>query len=171
MIWGRERCKNSRDKKYNNSLLSWQWHRTGSSWSPVRTLLVEPLWCDLGFVPNSRGNKAAANLCPRLAVIKINSQLFLLWVPGLKIVCQGCIWLKLPGWLAPHSLVIACWAYLQQYIIVCNYLHVFWKIKWYWWSEFVLSISLAISTLLVARTASEAMGTQKLHSNQDFANG
>ena len=23
------------------------------------------MWCDLGFVPNSRGNKAAANLRPR----------------------------------------------------------------------------------------------------------
>ena len=43
---------------------SWQWHRTGSSWSPVRTLPVVPLWCDLGFVQNSRGNKAAANLRP-----------------------------------------------------------------------------------------------------------
>ena len=45
-------------------LSKWQWHRTGSSWSPVRTLPVAPLWCDLGFVPNSRGNKAAANLRP-----------------------------------------------------------------------------------------------------------
>ena len=45
---------------------SWQWHRIGSRWSPVRTLPVPvaPLWCDLGFVPNSRGNKAAANLRP-----------------------------------------------------------------------------------------------------------
>ena len=43
---------------------SLQWHRTGSSWSPVRTLRVAPLWCDLGFVQNSRGNKAAANLRP-----------------------------------------------------------------------------------------------------------
>ena len=43
---------------------SWQRHRTGSRWSPVRTLPVVPLWCDLGFVPNSRGNKAAANLRP-----------------------------------------------------------------------------------------------------------
>ena len=43
---------------------SWQWHRTGSSWFPIRTLPVAPLWCDLGFVPNSRGNKAAANLRP-----------------------------------------------------------------------------------------------------------
>ena len=25
-----------------------QWHRTGSRWSPVRTLLVAPLWGDLG---------------------------------------------------------------------------------------------------------------------------
>ena len=47
---------------------SWQWHRTGSSWSPVRTLPVAPLWCDLGFVPNSRGNKAAANLRPKMFV-------------------------------------------------------------------------------------------------------
>ena len=27
-------------------------------------LQVAPLWCDLGFVPNSRGNKAVANLRP-----------------------------------------------------------------------------------------------------------
>ena len=47
------------------SCQSWQWHRTGSRWSPVRTLPVAPLWCDLGFVPNSRGNKAAANLRPK----------------------------------------------------------------------------------------------------------
>ena len=36
--------------------------RTGSSWSPVWTLPVAPLRCDLGFFPNSRGNKAVANL-------------------------------------------------------------------------------------------------------------
>ena len=27
---------------------SWQWQRTGYRWSPVRTLPVAPLWCDLG---------------------------------------------------------------------------------------------------------------------------
>ena len=27
---------------------SWQWHRTGNRWFPVRTLQVAPLWCDLG---------------------------------------------------------------------------------------------------------------------------
>ena len=31
---------------------SWQGHRTRSRWSPVRTLPVAPLWCDLGFFPN-----------------------------------------------------------------------------------------------------------------------
>ena len=48
---------------------------TGSRWSPVRTLLVAPLWCDLGFVPNSRGNKAAANLRPASEVspLPVNS--------------------------------------------------------------------------------------------------
>ena len=49
---------------YGMSYPSWQWHRTGSCCSSVRTLPVAPLWCDLGFVPNSRGNKAAANLRP-----------------------------------------------------------------------------------------------------------
>ena len=43
---------------------SWQWHRTGSCWSPVQTLPVAPLWCDLGLVQNSCGNKAVANLSP-----------------------------------------------------------------------------------------------------------
>ena len=27
---------------------SWQWHKTGYRWSPVRTIPVAPLWCDLG---------------------------------------------------------------------------------------------------------------------------
>ena len=27
---------------------SWQWRRTGYRWSPVWTLPVAPLWCDLG---------------------------------------------------------------------------------------------------------------------------
>ena len=49
---------------YYYIITSWQWHRTGSRWSPDRTLPVAPLSCDLGFVPNSRGNKAAANLRP-----------------------------------------------------------------------------------------------------------
>ena len=35
-------------------------------WFPVRTLLVAPLWCDLGLFPNSRGNKAVANLRPKM---------------------------------------------------------------------------------------------------------
>ena len=43
---------------------SWQWHRTGSRWSPVRTLPVAPLWCDLEFVPNSRGNKSCGEPSP-----------------------------------------------------------------------------------------------------------
>ena len=39
--------------KYNKyfvgmSCPSWQWHRTGYCWSPVRFLPVAPLWCDLG---------------------------------------------------------------------------------------------------------------------------
>ena len=51
---------------------SWQWHRSGSSWSPVQTLPVAPLWCDLEFFPNSRGNKAAANLRP-LNIPKVNT--------------------------------------------------------------------------------------------------
>ena len=37
-----------------------------SRWSPVRPLPVAPLWCDLGFVPNSRGNIAAENLRPNM---------------------------------------------------------------------------------------------------------
>ena len=49
-------------KSWYNTTYTTQWHWTGSRWSPVRTLPVAPLWCDLGFVPNSRGNKAAANL-------------------------------------------------------------------------------------------------------------
>ena len=48
---------------------SCQWHRTGSSWFPVRTLPVAPLWYDLGFFPNSHGNKAVANLLPIVSSI------------------------------------------------------------------------------------------------------
>ena len=52
-------------------LLDWRLFpriRVWSSWSSVWTLPVAPLWCDLGFVPNSRGNKAAANLRPMLCL-------------------------------------------------------------------------------------------------------
>ena len=49
---------------FSLSYPSRQWNRTGSCWSPVRILPVAPLWCDLGLVPNSSGNKAAANLGP-----------------------------------------------------------------------------------------------------------
>ena len=55
---------------------SWQWHRAGSRWSPVRTLPVAPLWCDLGFVPNSRGNKAAANLRPTNSAKETNCSIW-----------------------------------------------------------------------------------------------
>ena len=50
---------------------SWQRHRNGSSWSPVWNLPVAPLWCDPGFFPNSRGNKAAANLRPTYCFITL----------------------------------------------------------------------------------------------------
>ena len=56
---------------------SWQWHRTGNRWYPVRTLPVAPLWCDLGFVPNSRGNKAAANVRPMHYIYKIKKHVTL----------------------------------------------------------------------------------------------
>ena len=55
-------CKINGENTVGISCPSWQWHRTENSWSPVRTLPVVPLWCDLGFVQNSRGNKAAADL-------------------------------------------------------------------------------------------------------------
>ena len=41
-------------------------------YTPVRSLPVEPLWCDLGFFLNSRGNKAVTNLRPTWS-IKANS--------------------------------------------------------------------------------------------------
>ena len=53
----------------------WQWHRIGSGWSPVWSLPLAPLQCDLGFFPNSRGNKAAANLRPTLQPLLIDIQL------------------------------------------------------------------------------------------------
>ena len=31
-------------------------------WKPLVTLPVAPLWCDLGFVLNSRGNKARTSV-------------------------------------------------------------------------------------------------------------
>ena len=52
-----------------------QWNRTGSRWSPVRTLPVVPLWCGLGFILNSRGNKAAANFCPMSNSVKSHNHL------------------------------------------------------------------------------------------------
>ena len=64
---------NGQDTWTRHIVASWQWHRTGSRWFPVRTLQVAPLWCDLGFVPNSRGNKAAANLRPALRIAMVDT--------------------------------------------------------------------------------------------------
>ena len=72
---------------------SWQWHRTGSSWSPVRTLQVAPLWCDLGFVLNSRGNKAAANLRPTFIYVSIRSNMQICWTMyNYDVLCTKCIY-------------------------------------------------------------------------------
>ena len=41
-----------------------------------------PLWCELGFVPDSRGNKAAANLRPEMVKrywLQYDGQLLLHW--------------------------------------------------------------------------------------------
>ena len=80
---------------------SWQRHRTGSRWSPVRTLPVAPLWCDLGFVPNSRGNKAAANLRP-ISICDRNSaqckdwDVFSQWaIQILQFHCRYVTWVKI----------------------------------------------------------------------------
>ena len=65
---------------------SWQWHRTGSSWSPVRTLPVAPLPCDLGFFPNSRGNHKAAGT---------SALEYQTW-PGLPKLYDDWIWKAMP---------------------------------------------------------------------------
>ena len=64
--------------------------------NPVRTLQVAPLWCDLGFFPNSRGNKAAANLIPKSACCILHWFCSLGWVfailkcfkPLLQLTCS-----------------------------------------------------------------------------------
>ena len=73
---------------------SWQWHRTGSQWFPVRTLPVAPLWCDLGFVPNSRGNKAAAYLRPITCFSNAYLHIFHVYV-----VLHICIYLHICAYL------------------------------------------------------------------------
>ena len=91
---------------------SWQWQRTGSSWSPVLTLPYRwrPCqWCDLGFFPNSRGNKAAAKpLLQPCSAATVSSERTLrlitsLPVSCLKTACQpdSLAW----PWLGPLVLV------------------------------------------------------------------
>ena len=71
---------------------SWQWHRTGYSWSPVQTLPGAPLWCDLGFFLNSSGNEAAENLHPTRVrtdtVIKCNHFILTCWFSFTKYIAQ-----------------------------------------------------------------------------------
>ena len=69
------------------------WH-----WSPVWTLPVDPLWCDLGFVPNSSGNKAAANLRP-------GSKLLLQSIPGPRL---WLVWHQLSGLRNSHGPCTKC---------------------------------------------------------------
>ena len=97
---------------------SWQWHRTGSSWSPVRTLPVAPLWCDLGFVPNGRGNKAAANLSPMYLFVLICTDLY--WMYGVYgNVCTG-LYLYVLYLVCIDIFATIDW---YHYIIHAKYLH------------------------------------------------
>ena len=50
-IWRRPRREPGCSRKHQGCLVQdgrGQWHRTGYRWSPVRTLPMGPLWCDLG---------------------------------------------------------------------------------------------------------------------------
>ena len=59
---------------------SWQWHRTGYRWSPVRALPVAPLCCDLGL-------KAAANLRLSLPPLSVTMIWPVLALPFLADAC------------------------------------------------------------------------------------
>ena len=50
-------------------------------------LSVAPLWCDLGFVPNSRGNKAAANPRPTRGVTRTHSDILTSTLQRLSAAC------------------------------------------------------------------------------------
>ena len=55
--WQNPRKKNrERSNILGMSCPSWQWHRTGYCWSPVQSLAMASLWCDLG---------ASAGACQR----------------------------------------------------------------------------------------------------------
>ena len=95
---------------------SWQWHRAGSCWSPVRTLQVAPLWCDLRFFQNSCGNKAAENLCP-VQVAEHFSFLLLLSSLHFSICPLLCPVLRPRG----HSQSSCCTPSLSQPSQPCSY--------------------------------------------------
>ena len=65
--------------------------------APVQTLTVAPLRCDLGLVPNSSGNKAAANLgpsCPECHLLTlVATRIFVLQVGLLNYsYTRGAFW-------------------------------------------------------------------------------
>ena len=102
---------------------SWQWHRTGSCWFPVQTLPVALLWCDLGFVPNSGGNKTAENLSP--AVQTQWQSLPALSRKGavydLRSKLDGRQYNNLTGYLGRICMLRFCSQFpVVIYVIVCN---------------------------------------------------
>ena len=93
---------------------NWPWHRTGSRWSPVRTLPVGPLWCDRGFFPYSRGNKAAANLRPT------NTDRYVFNI-------EVCIQYMPPIHTIIHATIHANTSYTYWHVLCCNtcqFLHI-----------------------------------------------
>ena len=56
-------------------------------------IILAPLWCDLGFFPNSRGNKAAANLRPILNMVCVSDLEYAPYASnGLVTVSVSCCW-------------------------------------------------------------------------------
>ena len=51
---------------------SWQWHRTGSRWSPVRTLPVAPLWYSSRTVVEIKLRRTSALQAPMHYTPRIN---------------------------------------------------------------------------------------------------
>ena len=92
-LWG-ICCNRSVGARVDNcgmSCPSWQRHRTGYGWLPVRTLPVAPLWCDLGF-------------CSQIvAVLKLQ------WTPTFRRI----VWLLETQ--TANGASIGLWGYLQPW--------------------------------------------------------
>ena len=110
---------------------SWHWHRAGYCWLPVQTLLVAPLWCDLGLW--SQGQTAVLIKLLQCSSPRFSQRRDIPRLTGTpRLVCDITSEIILPNMITVLTLYTCCLiSHEMSYTIVWLNLHFFCIWQWY----------------------------------------